>query len=329
MRYFAGWTAIVVLCLSAAARGDDSVWKSPDADAPTAALISEPANFAPSGNSSLAALNPKLFDDTSDDNTVYGPPPVSPQQVPGNNGNVEFDLSALYATDYVYRGVDHDDVSPSGNSLNLLIDGRLTFDFGQYPHLFVGVFANVYDADPVSRFQEIRPSVGGTWDLRPFLVEIGHNAYIYPERENFDSSELYAKVTIDDSLLFNTNGPVFSPYAMAAYDFNSGKGWYVEMGLSHDFVIEDWGLTLTVKSCVAYISRLQQQFIFINTMQDTGWQHVEGGLYANYSLNTLMNIPRRYGEFDLNGFISYSGKLSKQITASNVLWGGGGVGFKY
>ena len=119
----------MVLCLSAAARGDDSVWKSPDADAPTAALISEPANFAPSGNSSLAALNPKLFDDTSDDNTVYGPPPVSPQQVPGNNGNVEFDLSALYATDYVYRGVDHDDVSPSGNSLNLLIDGRLTFRF--------------------------------------------------------------------------------------------------------------------------------------------------------------------------------------------------------
>ena len=219
--------------------------------------------------------------------------------------------------------------SPSGSTLNLLIDSRLSFDFGQYPHPFVGVFTDVYNADPVSRFQEIRPTVGADWNLRPFLLEFGDNSYIYPERENFDTSELYLQVTIDDSLLFNTDSPIFSPYALGAFDLHSGKGWYVETGLHHDFVIQDWGLTLTVKGDVAYIARLQQQFIFINTVQDTGWQHVEGGLTGSYSLNNLLNIPKRFGEFDLTGFILYDGKLSKQLTATNVLWSGGGLAFRY
>jgi hypothetical protein len=321
MRYLAVLTAVVVGLLCAAAARAASV-------PPTG-----PANFMATDSPAMRAVDPNLLDDSAgdEDNTVYGPPPLSPQQQEGiNSGGANLDLSADYANAYVYRGVNHDDIpNPAGDSLNLLINGRLTFDFGQYPHLFVGIFSNVYDADPVSRFQEVMPSVGATWDLRPFLLEFGHNAYIYPQRENFDTSELYAKVTIDDSLLFNTDAPIFSPYAMASYDIADGKGWYVELGLSHDFPIADWGITLTVKADVAYIASLQQQFIFINTMQDTGWQHAEGGLYGSYNLNTLLNIPKRYGDFDLTGFIIYSGKLSKQITASDVLWGGGGIDFKY
>jgi hypothetical protein len=329
MRNWAGWTAVFCVFLCAVgARADDVVWKSTDTALPPAAPLAGATDFS-AGNAALGGLTPQLLDDSTDDDTVYGPPPASPQQEPGNNGDVTFNLNADYATDYVYRGVNQDDVGPSGNSLNLLIDSRLTFDFGAYPHLFVAIFANVYDADPVSRFQEIRPSVGGTWDLRPFLIEFGHNSYIYPEREQFNTSELYAKVTIDDSLIFNTDNPIFSPYAMAAFDFNTGKGWYTEIGVSHDFKIEDWGLTLTVKAAAAYIFRLDQQFIFVNTVQDTGWQHAEGGIYANYSLNTLLNIPRRYGQFNLTGFVIYSGKLSKQITASDVLWSGGGIAFTY
>src|SRR5208282_2299388 len=246
-------------------------------------------------------------------------PPLSPEQQEGiNSGGAHLDLDVDYADSYVYRGINHDNVGGNGNSPNLLIDGKLTFDFGRYPHLFVGVFTDIYDADPVSQFQEIRPYVGIDWNLRPFLIDFGHIAYIYPQRENFDTSELFMKVTVDDSLLFNTDGPIFSPYAMGTFDFNSGKGWYVETGVSHDFRVEDWGLTLTVKADVAYIARLQQQFIFINTVQDTGWQHAEGGITAAYSVNTLFNIPKRYGEFDLTGFLLYDGKLSKQITANDV-----------
>lgn len=326
---------MLCLCAGAAtARGDNSAWASPDSATPAAAPLNSVCDSAaaPPPQTALDALGSSalLLDDSEDDNAVYGPPPLSPEQQEGtNSGGVNLDLDIGYATDYVYRGVDHDDVGPSGNSLNLLIDSRLTFDFGPYPHLFVGVFADVYNADPVSQFQEFRPSVGADWNLRPFLLELGHNSYIYPQRENFDTSELYLKVTIDDSLLFNTDSPIFSPYAMGAFDFGSGKGWYVETGLRHDFVIEDWGLTLTVKGDVAYIARLQTQFIFTNTEQDTGWQHAEGGLYASYSVNNLLNIPRRYGEFNLTGFVTYSGKLSKQLTASNVLWSGGGLAFRY
>ena len=96
-----------------------------------------------------------------------------------NNGGVHFSLDFAYANRYVYRGVNHDDVATHGNSLNLLFDGRLEFDLGKYPHPFVELFTNIYDADPVSRFQEIRPIVGADWDVKPFdLAAFVHQLHL-------------------------------------------------------------------------------------------------------------------------------------------------------
>ena len=78
-----------------------------------------------------------------------------------------------------------------------------------------------------------------------------------------------------------------------------------------------------------YINHLHQLFIFTNTAQETGWQHAEVGLTARYSLNSLINLSKRYGEFDINGYVFYSDKLNNRITANNVVWAGTGIGFRY
>jgi hypothetical protein len=246
-----------------------------------------------------------------------------------NNGGTHFSLDFAYANKYIYRGVDHDVVASHGNSLNLLFDGRLEFDLGRYPHPFVELFTNIYDADPLSRFQEIRPIAGADWNLRPFDLELSHVSYIYPEREDFNIPEVDTKITFDDSLLFDTEKPIFSPYVLGAYDYQKNQGWYVEFGLKHDFIFEDIGLVISPEVNVGWISGLKQQFVILNPLHNTGWQHYELGVTISYSLNVLLNLSKKFGEFDVKGYGFYDNRISGDITATNAVWGGVGLGFKY
>ena len=248
-----------------------------------------------------------------------------------NNGGAHFSLDFAYANKYVYRGVDHDSVATHGSSLNLLFDGKLEFDLGKYPHPFVEVFTNIYDADPLSRFQEIRPSVGADWDLKPFNFELVDISYIYPERESFNLPELDIKITLDDYLLLDADKPILSPYVLGAFTYAKNEGWYIETGMKHDFTFEDIGLVITPEANVAWITGLKQQFVFVNTPAQhcTGWQHLEFGLTVSYSLNVLLNVSKKFGEFDLKGYGFYDDRLTAQITSSNAFWGGFGLGFKY
>ena len=259
------------------------------------------------------------------------PPPTEwgDQQI--NNGGAHFSLDFAYANRYIYRGVDHDAVATHGSSLNLLFDGKLEFDLGQYPHPFVEVFTNIYDADPLSRFQEIRPSVGADWDVKPFDLELVDISYIYPERESFNLPELDVKITLDDYLLLDTDKPILSPYVLGAFTYAKNEGWYIETGMKHDFTFEDLGLVVTPEANVAWITGLKQQFVFVNTPTQhcTGWQHLEFGLTISYSLNVLLNVSKKFGEFDVKGYGFYDDRLSSQITSTNAFWGGIGLGFKY
>ncbi len=246
-----------------------------------------------------------------------------------NNGKVHFTFDFAYSNRYLYRGVDQDAVASHSNSLNLLFDGKLEFDLDKYPHPYVEVFTNIYDSDPVSRFQEVRPILGVNWDLKPFDLDLSEISYIYPERESYNYPEIDFKITLDDNLLLNTERPVLSPYVLGAFEYQKNEGWYVETGVKHDFVFEDWGLVVTPQACVAWISGRQQMFVFINTIKSTGWQHLEVGLNISYSLNKLLNVSTKYGEFDVKGYGFYDDKLSDQVTASNAFWGGIGLGFRY
>jgi hypothetical protein len=263
-----------------------------------------------------------------EDQSVYAPP-APPREDEGiNAGGVHVDLVVRYLTDYVYRGIDHSEVGGNEDAPNLQFDGKLSFDLGKLPHPFVGVFVNVFDSDPISRFQEIRPFMGFDWTLRPFVIEAGNIFYIFPERDSQNTTEVYLQVTFDDSWLFRTDRPIVSPYIYAAYDYDKYDGWYFEAGVKHDFIIENTGLTITPLARIAYVYNNP----FYSTRvggKDTGLQHYDVGIVGSYSLNHLFHFSPRYGTFALEGYLYYTDRTSTDLRADIQIWGGMGIGFHY
>lgn len=276
-----------------------------------------------------ADIQPLKLSFAPDDESVYAPPQPAREEQGSNQGGVNLDLSFNYMSDYVYRGINHSDFPGRSRTANLQFDGKVSFNTGRLPHPFFGVFTNLYDNDPVSRFQEIRPFAGFEWNLRPVNVVAGVNSYIYPEREHFNTAEAFLQLTLDDSLLFRTERPLFSPYVYGAYDYDKNDGYYIEAGVSHDVVFEDWGLTLTFFGDVGYMSNIHQQFIFV-AQKGSGFQHYDVGMVATYQLNNLLHVSRRYGEINLRGYLNYTDGINRQLLHSDsTVWGGAGIQFKY
>lgn len=268
--------------------------------------------------------------------SIYAPV-EAPQPNQGvNEGGVHLTLSVNYMTDYVYRGIDHGEIGAinpaergkaAEDAPNLQFDGKLSFDFGRLPHPFIGVFVNIFNDDPVSRFQEVRPSFGLDWTLKPLQLSAGWQTYIYPERDSFNTSEVFARVQFDDSFLFRTDKPIFSPYVYAAYDHDRYDGLYLEAGVQHDFVFTGTGMVLTAVADVGYVAG--NSYFTAKGKDDNGFQHYDVGLIGTYSLNTLINVPRRYGEWKLRGYLYYTDGIERNLRADTQLWGGMGITFEY
>ncbi len=275
--------------------------------------------------------------------SVYAPPEPERPEDRTNRGGVHVDLDFRYLTDYVYRGISFDRAvyTPPGggkaqvgklHASNFQADGQLTFDLGKLPHPFVAVLANINDSDPLSRFQEIRPSAGFDYNLRPVLTRVGVNAYIFPERERLSPSpntgEIFAKVTLDDTFFSLTEKPILSPYVYGAYDYTLNNGWYTEAGFQHAFEFADQGVTLTPYADVAYVSHFRRQFVTVSPAA-SGFQHYDVGVTGDLSLNHLLSLPPQYGQFLVEGYVTYTGKFSNPVLANTEVWGGVGLKYRY
>lgn len=259
--------------------------------------------------------------------SVYAPPaPLRPEDGV-NMGGVHVDLRVNYMTDYVFRGIEIMEVPASEDAANLQVQAQLKWDLGRFPSPFIGVFTNVAEQDPISEFQEIRPFFGFDLDLRPFTVSLGHNTYIYPDRDDMNTAEAWARIKLDDSWLFSTRRPLLSPYVFAAYDYDNYDGWYLEAGVSHELDLEDWGITLEFYGHVAYVHDFA---LFSATPgEDSGFQHYQVGVIGSYSLNKLLNTSERYGQWRLIGYLNYTDKIDSDLRADDQLWGGAAIGFSY
>lgn len=244
-----------------------------------------------------------------------------------NSGGVNFGLDVDLLTDYVYRGVDQTTAGlRSENALQFTAEAK--FNLGKLPHPFIGLFVNVFNNDPVSRFEEVRPYFGLEWNLKPITVVGGFNSYIHPNRKELDTQEVFASLTLDDSRIFRTPKPIFSPYIYSAYDFDLYNGFYIEAGAKHDFVFEDIGLTLTPKGDVAYVVD-DSYYIKNPSGKDYGLQHYDVGLEMRVSLNHLFNVDMRYGLWSVKGYMYYTARIDKDLKADTLIWGGLGLEFRY
>src|SRR5688500_1402116 len=240
MRYGACVVWATAVGLLVGGPGSTSRAEQPDA----AAAPQSDLSLEPQPSDSAAAAAPLYLQNGEYPETVYAEPGPPREDQGVNAGGVNLDLRVSYLTDYVYRGIDKsemlaadpgdegpgEEIEGSEDAPNLQVALQIEFNLGRAPHPFAGVFANVFDDDPVSRFQEIRPFVGLEWSLRPFVLAAGHTTYIYPEREDLNTAEVWASVTLDDSVLWRTDDPVLSPYVYAAYDYDIYDGLYVEAG---------------------------------------------------------------------------------------------------
>jgi hypothetical protein len=260
-----------------------------------------------------------------DPESVYAPPTLVLPEEQTNEGGVTFDLRLVHTTDYIFRGIRP--FPEAGDRGSLQFDGLMRFDLGRLPHPFAGVFVNIAETDPVSRFQEIRPYFGFDWTVRPLTLSAGHTSFIFPDRDDLDTTEIWGQITLDDSFIWQTDDPILRPYLFAAYDYRLYNGWYMELGVSHDFVIPDTGITLTARGHVAYV-RGHDYFAGANG-RNSGFPHYQVGLVASYTFNTLLNIPKRYGDWRVEGFLFYTEGIERALRADRELWGGVGIGFRY
>jgi hypothetical protein len=268
------------------------------------------------------------------DTSVYALPTPATADEGANTGGVNIDMKVNYLSDYLYRGVDRTNFidantgGPIANErANFQFDGKLFWNLGKLPHPFIGIFANVLDQDPISTFQEVRPTFGAEWRIRPMILAAGQNTYIFPDRSELNTGEVWGKIAIDDSVILRSEEPFLTPYIYAAYDYDIYNGWYFQAGVSHDFVIEGTGINFTAEAAVGGV--IGHQAFVGPTGKDTGFQHYEFGLTGRYNLNQVLNIPARYGQWSINGYVYYADGLSNKLRADTQLWGGAGIQFSY
>jgi hypothetical protein len=277
--------------------------------------------------------------------SIYAPRETPRADAGTNTGGVHLGVTTAYRTDYIYRGIDISEglttftdplalVAPGDtgpeDAPNLQFDATLSFDLGKAPHPFVGVFVNIFEADPVSRFQEVRPYFGFDWYLKPLTLTAGVNTYIFPEREPLNTAEVFARVQLDDSILWKTDRGVFNPYVLGAFDYDLYKGSYIEFGVSHDVPIPDTGLTLTFYSDLAYVTSHE---FFAPTPggdgEDSGFQHYDVGLLVRFDFNDAFALGGRYGHWAVEGQLTYTDGIDEDLRATEQLWGGVALKFGY
>jgi hypothetical protein len=259
--------------------------------------------------------------------TELPPPPPDDRNQPGGVG-AEFKVN--YLTDYIFRGtkpfLDPDD---DETSLALQVDGKISLDLGKLPHPFVGLFVNVGENDPISSFQEVRPTVGFDWPIKPLVISAGHTNYIYPNREDLDTSEVFVQIELDDSELWDSGVFLGSklrlrPYAFGAYDYDLYEGVYLQAGLRPSFEVENTGLSFTFDAHATYV--IDHDYFTLNgTQTENGFQHWQVGLTGRYDLNQLLNIPQRFGEWSVLGYLNYTGAIDNELKGEDLMWGGAGL----
>ena len=257
--------------------------------------------------------------------TVYGEPRL---QTPGsgfNEGAVNLQLKALYATDYVFRGFEPVEPDSSEDALNFGFDGTLSFDLGRLPDPYVRLVTNSAEGDSISNFQVFRPLVGLVFANDAFDLNVGHQGFTYPDRDGLDTGEIFAEFHFNDAVLGGEQGRVLGPYVFAAYDYDTFEGTYIEGGLRRFEKVGESSVWLGYDAHVAYVDRLQGLF----GGDGSGFQHWQVGVNARYDLNTLLNLSRRFGRWSVEGQINYTDGIDDDLAAETQLWGGGGIVFRY
>ncbi|HQY87472.1 MAG TPA: hypothetical protein PK402_02360 [Tepidisphaeraceae bacterium] len=258
--------------------------------------------------------------------TVYPPPePAMFDEEQALGSGIDVNFESRYVSDNIWRGIERfDDDGQKEDYANIQLLGKVALDLGKLPHPFIDLHLNLAEDDPESTLQEIRPTVGFDWTIRPLVISAGATGYIFPERDDIDTGEVFLAFSLDDSGIFKQEQPVLSPYVFGSYDYDEYDGVYIEAGFRHRIPIEETDLTLELHANVAYVNGLGLLFSD-NEDDDSGFHHYQVGMTAIYQLNNTLNISERYGLWSIVGYINYNDGIDNDLNATTQLWGGAGI----
>ncbi len=288
-----------------------------------------PADDGSAGRWRLADAPRLMLQPIPQQESVYRPPDVTDHMGGYNDGALSLSIFGRYMTDYIYRGLEVVEPQTHEDAVNVQLGSELRLDLGRLPDPFFRVLTNTAEGDDISNFQVIRPAVGLMWESETFKLALGTQTYTYPDRGDLDTAEVFLELEINDgAAFFNEERPILGPFFTVVYDFDQFEGLYVEGGLRRRFDITDTNIQVTVEGLVAYVNDFA--LYSASPLNDgNGFSHYQISLTAEYRLNTLLNISRRYGQWSLAGYLNYTDGIDNELGATTQLWGGGGIVFRY
>lgn len=260
--------------------------------------------------------------------SIYAPESVSDYQGGYNEGALSLEINGRYMTDYIFRGLEIVEPQTHEDAVNLQLEADLRLDLGRLPDPFFHIVTNTAEGDDISNFQVIRPSVGLEWETEAFEVAVGTQSFTYPDRNELDTGEVFVDLQLNDGFLYSRDEPLLGPFVFAAYDFDRFEGLYIEGGLRRDFAVADTNLRFRLEGLVAYVNNFE---LYSATPESdgSGFSHYQVGLLAEYRLNSLLNISRRYGQWSAAGYLYYTDGIDNELAATSQIWGGAGITFRY
>ncbi len=262
---------------------------------------------------------------------------------------LSFSLDYTLVSDYVFRGINLSEYAGEGREkLNHQMSTGIELatpvgNFGGY--FWFEWFAGQQKITPGSgNLQEVDYVVYWNYDIEPIAItlELGWIAYTLPPvgGDAYDTYEVYAVLSYDDSGLFSTQESVLNPYVYYGLDYDLGNnGSWIEIGISHDFalgeiagleaapVIKD--LTISPSLVLGIDHRYLDKFAVAGSGRvSTKLANLNYGLAISYDLSGAVGIDPKFGSLSLAGFLNFSQALRRDLL-NDEFYGGMSVSYTW
>lgn len=246
---------------------------------------------------------------------------------------ISFSADYTLVSDYVWRGQNFSEYVGEGREkANHQATVGLSYEAGKLGTFSGSVwcewFAGQKSLDPASSrdLQEVDYTLSWSYEVPAVstTVELGWIWYHFPEATG-DASfthEWYASLSLDDSVIFGTKGPVLNPSVAYYMDLDDVRGGWIECGISHDFGLADCGFK---DARILRHTTLTPSFVVgIDEGQISGSTEVGNlqlGQDISYDLSSALGMPEGHGSLTLTGFLRFSDAIYDKAI-NDEFWGG-------
>jgi len=280
-------------------------------------------------------------------------PAAAPAEVEGSANPYPVTLGVEYTvvSDYIWRGANFSEYAGEGRErLNHQVDVSLSADLadlgiGDFGSITFDAWFEIYEGQRAmapgseTSLQEVDYTLSWAYAIpeTPVSVELGWIAYTFPNTggDGYSSYEVYGAVAFNDGALFGQEDGVLNPSIAYNYDYDLVEAGVLTLAVEHEFAISDLtdapvlkDMTITPSATVVIDNRFWDKAIGGTGHTSTRVGFVDYGLAAGMDLNSVLDIPAKYGAFSLGAFVNYSDALRDDLL-NDEFYGGMTIGLEW